>query len=156
MSTTTPSINTMITIGSGDVTQTRNRPAQLQLGAEGRLHRLAYLDILPQCPFGLTEGELYVPLGPDCVLPLDALQAQGLLGRHVLALVCPPTRFHVLYVKQLLGTGCRIAVEKPLTHSLTEGASLLAFEESVFTISHQLYKGEMLQFLHCCKEGQSL
>jgi hypothetical protein len=156
MSTTTPSIHTILTIGSGDVTQTRNRPAQLQLRAEGRLHRQVYLDILSQCPFRLTAGEHYLPLTPDGVLPLDALQAEGVLGRHVLALVCPPTRFHVLYVKQLLGTGCRIAVEKPLTHSLTEGASLLPFGESVFAISHQLYKGEMLQFLHRCKEGQNL
>ena len=156
MSTTTPSIDTIITIGSGDVTQTRNRPAQRQLYEEGQLHQVAYLDILPHCPFELIQGEAYFPIAPDCILPLDALHAHGLLGRHVLALVCPPTRFHLLYVKQFLGTGCRIAVEKPLTQSLVAGESLLSFAEVVFPIGHQLFKREMLQFLQRCKEAAAL
>lgn len=156
MSTTPPAIDTIITIGSGDVTETRNRPAQLQLRDEGWVCRVAYLDILPHCPFGLTQGEVYFPIAQDCVLPLDALQAYGMLGRHVLAVVCPPTRFHVLYVKQLLGTGCRIAVEKPLTQSLAAGESLLPFAEVVFPIGHQLFKRDMLQFLQRCREDERL
>lgn len=153
-------IDTMLTIGCGNVTLSRVRPAQLQLHEEGVLRRAAYLDILPRCPFDFEKdnpkdfGSDYIPIDSDGILPLDELAQRGLLGRHVLALVCPPTRFHVLYAKQLLGTGCRIAVEKPLTQEKAAAESLLSFDKVVFPVGHQLFKDEMLNFLLHCKEGE--
>lgn len=155
-------IDTMLTIGCGNVTLSRVRPAQLQLHEEGVLRRAAYLDILPRCPFDFEKdnpkdfGSDYIPIDSDGILPLEKLAQQGYLGPHVLALVCPPTRFHVLYAKQLLGTGCRIAVEKPLTQDRVAAESLLFFDEVVFPIGHQLFKDEMLKFLLQVKEGEEL
>lgn len=150
-------IDTMVTIGGGDVTQQRLRPAQRQLRAEGLLRRAAYLDILPCCPFTLAqdrtcnEGEHYFPIEDRCLLPLDELARQGLLGPHVLALVCTPTPYHALYATQLLGTGCCIAVEKPFTQSQVAAKSLLPFGDVVFPVGHQLFKAEMLHFLARCR-----
>lgn len=146
----------IVTIGYGDVTQNRVRPAQRQLFADGLLHSVAYLDIFPAPGETFAEDELYSQIEDQCLLPWDELDRHGLLGPHVLVLVNTPTRYHTLYAKQFVGTGCSVAVDKPLTGELAAATSLLAFEDMVFPIGHQLFKANMLSFLEQCEEMPEL
>ena len=153
MPTITPPIDTIVTIGVGEVTQTRHRPAHQRLRQDGLLQRTAYLDLQPECPFPLLAGEEYVPLSTDCVVPFDVLAQRQLLGPHVLLTVATPTRFHVLYAKEMLGAVGRIAVEKPLALQLAAAESLVPFSDVVYAIAHSLWKTEMLTFLTTVKEA---
>ena len=148
---TQPRRSTILVIGCGDVTANRFRPAMERLQAEGLVCRIAYLDILPQCPLDVSAE--YLCLEADGVLPLDTLAERELLGPHVLALICAPTRYHAHYAKQLLGTGTRVAVEKPLDLSVTAANSLLPFADWIFPIGHQLFKADMWAFLRRCQKG---
>ena len=103
------------------------------------LHSVAYLDITPSRDPILDSDEYYFLIENSCLLPLDALTRHGLPGPHVVAVICTTTLYHTLYAKQLQGTGCYSAVEKPLAQSLAAANALLPFEDVVFPIGHQLF-----------------
>jgi len=153
--------DSVVIIGSeGDLGRQRLRPALRQLWAEGLLRCAAYLDISANrsCALRQDQGrsleEYYFPIQNGCLLPLEELDRHGLIGPHVLIFVCPPTPYHVPYAMQFLGTGCVVAVEKPLTQNQVAARSLLPFSDSVFPVGHQLCKGDMLRFLTHCQEEQ--
>jgi len=138
-------INTVIVLGLGDVVRKRILPALAQLLRDGLLYRVVFLDIHVECPFALAEvpspagGVEYLQV-TDNILPLDELK----LGPQALVVIATPCRLHASYAKQCLGTGCRVAVEKPLTKSLAWGQSLLPFGHLLFAMDHFLFKLKML------------
>ncbi|MGE0824220.1 MAG: Gfo/Idh/MocA family oxidoreductase [Candidatus Binatia bacterium] len=144
--------DTVLIIGCGDVTQNRAHPALGQLREEGCLHAAAYVDINPIRPPYLEHDARYFQIDNGCLLPLNELARNGLLGPHVVAVICTPTPYHALYATQLLGTRCYTAVEKPLTQSIAAAEALLPFTDVVFPIGHQLFKADMLEFLDRCQQ----
>jgi hypothetical protein len=154
-------IDTMITIGCGDLVKNRLLPSQCQLAEEGILLRSGYLDVSAACPIRpdgrLRAASAYFRVRPGSRLPLADLEAGRWLGPYVLAYVATPTVFHMPYVRQLLGTACRIAVEKPLTDHPAEAEDLLNFPTgTVFPVGHQLFKRAMLDFLETYRPGDVL
>ena len=150
--------DTVILVGVGDLTQKRLLPALKRLGLGHPIRQAVLVDILPECPVDLARASPmgtpmeYVRVGADSLLPLDQFAGNGCLGEHVLAYIATSTESHRWYAQQLAGTGCRIAVEKPLTKRPREARELMYFADgNVFAVGHQLFKAAMLAFLRQCR-----
>jgi len=150
--------DTVVLVGGGDLTQNRVLPALKRLGRKHPIQRAVLVDILPECPVDLSRASPpgmpmeYVRVDPNSLLPLERFARNGWLGEHVLAYIATPTEYHLWYAKQLAGTGCRIAVEKPLTKRPSEARELTYFADGhIFAVGHQLFKAAMLAFLQRCR-----
>lgn len=150
-------ITKMVTVGCGDVVEKRLIKAQMRLGSRGNLRQLAYLDVKPDCPLVIGDGNpipipwQYFPIGEDSLLPLHKLADAGLLGKDVLYYIATPAYCHLWYAKQLAHTDCRIAVEKPLTKSIPELVELGYYDDgNIHPVGHQLFKWPMLVATRSC------
>jgi hypothetical protein len=152
----TASIDAIATIGCGDLVNNRLLSAQRRLAADGLLRRVAYLDLPATCPVpfarSLGMDPAYFPVRSGSRLPAAELRAGGWLRPSVLWYIATPTEFHTHYAWQLLDTGCRVTVEKPLTQHPEEAEDLLDVAAgTLFSIGHQLFKRTMLDFLATCR-----
>jgi hypothetical protein len=146
----TPGIMKVGIVGSGEVVHQRLWPAIRALGAS--LEGVVVCSLAPQSSLeGLPHH--YYQVGPECLLPLDRLYAQGFLGKDTLWIVATPPDMHVPYTVQL-ARWCRVAVEKPLATTSLQAQLLWPFANGceVYCLSHKVFNASVLAFIEACRQ----
>ncbi len=145
--------DTAVIIGAlGHLGTWRLTPALTRLVSEGRVRHVIDVDIKPESSVSLRSKTFagasytYYQVAEDCVLengPIAALMASG---NKTVAYVACPSEYHALYADMLRKTGCRIAVEKPLTRDPLVAEAMAAWGYScLYAAGHQLFKKEMVR-----------
>ena len=142
-------------LGMGDVVQQRIWPA-----LRARSSRIAGVAVCSLEPTTRLDGlpHVYCPLSPVGRLPLDELEAHGLMTPRTLWVIATPPQFHVRYALELAGR-CRVAVEKPLAGDSDEArqlTQLCARGADVHPIDHKLFTASFLTFLEHCRAQPDL
>ncbi|MBM3980865.1 MAG: hypothetical protein FJ304_11380 [Planctomycetes bacterium] len=155
MKTFDRAITDLVTIGCGDVVQSRVRPALRELGTALGINRFAMFDVKP-CPFApgvldpLWESFHPIPAGVPAV---EAVRRAGLLNPRTAVLICTPTEFHIVLARAFAPHVGRVGVEKPTCHDPAAARGLIEFAGTVYALGHQLHKREQLDFVAACRHG---
>jgi predicted dehydrogenase len=146
-----PGISKVGFVGGGDVLQKKFFPA-LKAG-DYKLERIAVCSLEPQCRLnGLPY--LYQQVESGCLLPLEFLDEQGLLGSDTLWIIATPPEYHIAYAEQLAWSNGRIAVEKPIAASSRQARLLLTlsrYGREIYPINHKLFNASALEFVDFCR-----
>jgi hypothetical protein len=104
--------------------------------------RAFYIDIHDEPPFEPRQDEsvqeVYVQVNPDCLLPFDELNKRGFMTAD-LTIVGSPTRLHGLFASQAASVSRTVAVDKPLSPSVSEARAMARFP-NVFGLTHFVAK----------------
>ncbi len=150
-------LSRLLVAGTGDVVGERLRPAVRKIAEWHPLTSITYFDVTSQ-PARFQLGNMGIPERfvqiHDCDSAVDQLMSHGALGRDTLLLVYTPSPLHVPYARSFAEFVGRVGVEKPLSLSPSEAATLLDYEQRVCPINHQVWKPDMLRWGADCHFGR--
>jgi predicted dehydrogenase len=156
MKTLDRAITDLVTIGCGDVVQSRVLPALRELRDVYGINHFAMFDVKP-CPFAPgaldPKCESFHQI-PDGVSASEAVRRAGLLNPRTAVLVCTPTPLHVPLAREFAPSVGLVGVEKPTCHDPAAARGLIDFAGTVFPLGHQLHKRDQLDFVAACRHGR--